>query len=163
MSRCPELPRPAFRLALLALLAFSYYRIGLSATSFFDIGAHIGSYIALHDARSRCRRLLLFNCMARADIRIRVRPGVIRIRIGETAVRTVIRITAPDQHLSSQSPSTYHLHLSAFNPLHTIFLMPGKWYREGWKMDYHEQERCSSPYDFKDLLLVIQPPAEHRT
>ena len=45
--------------------------------------------------------VFVFHCMARADIRIRVRPGVIRVRIGETAVRTVIRITAPDHNLSS--------------------------------------------------------------
>ena len=45
--------------------------------------------------------VFFYHCMARADIRIRVRPGVIRVRIGETAVRTVIRITAPVDHLSS--------------------------------------------------------------
>ncbi len=32
--------------------------------------------------------------MARTDIRIRVRGGVIRVRIGEACIRTVIRITA---------------------------------------------------------------------
>lgn len=32
--------------------------------------------------------------MARADVRIRIRGGVIRVRIGETCIRTVIRITA---------------------------------------------------------------------
>ena len=30
----------------------------------------------------------------RADVRIRIRGGVIRVRIGETRIRTVIRITA---------------------------------------------------------------------
>ena len=37
--------------------------------------------------------------MARADIRIRVRPIVIRVRISEAAIRTVIRITAPKNQL----------------------------------------------------------------
>lgn len=32
--------------------------------------------------------------MARADGRIRIRGGAIRVRIGETCIRTVIRITA---------------------------------------------------------------------
>ena len=33
----------------------------------------------------------------RPDVRIRIRGGVIRVRIGETVIRTVIRITA-EQH-----------------------------------------------------------------
>jgi len=30
----------------------------------------------------------------RTDVRIRIRGGVIRVRIGETCIRTVIRVTA---------------------------------------------------------------------
>ena len=37
--------------------------------------------------------------MARADIHIRVREGVIRVHVSETAVRTVIRITAQKNQL----------------------------------------------------------------
>lgn len=37
--------------------------------------------------------------MARADIRIRVRPSVIRVRIRQARIRTVIRITAPKDQL----------------------------------------------------------------
>ena len=39
--------------------------------------------------------------MARADVRIRIRGGVIRVRIGETRIRPVIRITA-EQHTSER-------------------------------------------------------------
>ncbi len=41
--------------------------------------------------------------MARADVRIRIRESVIRIHVSETALRTVIRITAPQAQLSSPS------------------------------------------------------------
>lgn len=37
--------------------------------------------------------------MARADVRVRVRPSVIRVRISETALRAVIRVAAPKQQL----------------------------------------------------------------
>ena len=53
--------------------------------------------------------------MARADIRIRVRPIVIRVRISEAAIRTVIRITAPKNQLLF--PSANRPRLSAFVPL----------------------------------------------
>lgn len=53
--------------------------------------------------------------MARADIRIRVRPIVIRVRISEAAIRTVIRITAPKDQLLF--PSANRPRLSAFVPL----------------------------------------------
>ena len=52
--------------------------------------------------------------MARADIRIRVRPIVIRVRISEAAIRTVIRITAPKNQLLFPSNRP---RLSAFVPL----------------------------------------------
>ena len=58
--------------------------------------------------------VFVYHCMARADIRIRVRPGVIRVRIGETAVRTVVRITAPVDHRShSLLPTILTCQLSA--------------------------------------------------
>lgn len=65
--------------------------------------------------------VFFYHCMARADIRIRVRPGVIRVRIGETAVRTVIRITAPVDHLSSHPllPTILTCQLSA-SPLRRV-------------------------------------------
>ena len=44
--------------------------------------------------------------MARADVRVRVRPGVIRVRITDTRIRAVIRVTAP-QHQPPFLPSTY--------------------------------------------------------
>lgn len=43
--------------------------------------------------------------MARADVRVRVRPSVVRVHVSETAVRTVVRIPA-DQNKPSP-PSTY--------------------------------------------------------
>lgn len=39
------------------------------------------------------------SSLARADVRVRVRPGVIRVRISETALRAVIRVAAPKQQL----------------------------------------------------------------
>ena len=35
--------------------------------------------------------------MARADVRPRIRPSVVRVRVNEAAIRTVVRITAPQQ------------------------------------------------------------------
>ena len=37
-----------------------------------------------------------FLCMAGADVRVRVRPGVIRVRIAEAGIRPVIRVTTPE-------------------------------------------------------------------
>lgn len=39
------------------------------------------------------------SSLARADVRVRVRPSVIRVRISETAMRAVIRVAAPKQQL----------------------------------------------------------------
>lgn len=38
----------------------------------------------------------MFLCMAGADVRVRVRPGVIRVRIAEAGIRPVIRVTTPE-------------------------------------------------------------------
>ena len=35
--------------------------------------------------------------MAGADVRPRIRPSVVRVRVNEAAIRTVVRITAPQQ------------------------------------------------------------------
>ena len=37
--------------------------------------------------------------MASRDVRVRVRPSVVRVRISETAVRTVVRVTAEQPQL----------------------------------------------------------------
>lgn len=55
--------------------------------------------------------------MARADIRVRVRPVVIRVRIGEAAIRTVIRITAPKNQLCFPPPTVHAFQLSSRYPL----------------------------------------------
>lgn len=39
------------------------------------------------------------SSLARADVRVRNRPSVIRVRISETALRAVIRVAAPKQQL----------------------------------------------------------------
>ena len=49
---------------------------------------------------------LVFS-MARADVRIRVRPSVIRVHVNEPGIRTVIRIPAPTAHYPH--PPTTHL------------------------------------------------------
>ena len=38
--------------------------------------------------------VLIVKAFARPDIRVRVRGGVVRVRVGEACIRTVIRITA---------------------------------------------------------------------
>ena len=40
----------------------------------------------------------------RADVRIRIRGGVIRIRIAEACIRTVIRITAEQDTTKNDQP-----------------------------------------------------------
>ncbi len=40
--------------------------------------------------------------MASRDVRVRVRPSVVRVRISETAIRAVVRITAEQPQLSYQ-------------------------------------------------------------
>ena len=40
--------------------------------------------------------------MASRDVRVRVRPSVVRVRISETAVRTVVRVTAEQPQLLYQ-------------------------------------------------------------
>lgn len=42
---------------------------------------------------------LCYYSMASRDVRVRVRPVVVRVRISETAIRAVIRITAPQDQL----------------------------------------------------------------
>ena len=65
--------------------------------------------------------------MAGADIRIRVRGRVPRIRIRETRIRTVVRITAPVDHRShSLLPTILTCQLSASLP---------EW-QGGRRMDY---------------------------
>lgn len=46
--------------------------------------------------------------MARADVRIRIRGGVIRVRIGETCIRPVIRITAEQDTSGTTNLLFYH-------------------------------------------------------
>jgi hypothetical protein len=43
--------------------------------------------------------------MAGSDVRPRVRPGVVRVRAGETAIRTVLSVAAPEP-LSNHMPAT---------------------------------------------------------
>ena len=40
--------------------------------------------------------------MASRDVRVRVRPRVVRVRISETAIRTVVRVTAKQPQLHYQ-------------------------------------------------------------
>lgn len=39
--------------------------------------------------------------MPSPDVRVRVRPAVVRVRVTETAVRTVVRVTTPQQDYPS--------------------------------------------------------------
>lgn len=80
----------------------------LSLTRFFDIAAVplLRTVRIELDAGSRLGGLygntLLgsnISSLARADVRVRVRPSVIRVRISETALRAVIRVAAPKQQL----------------------------------------------------------------
>lgn len=43
-------------------------------------------------------------CEVRADVRMRIRGGVIRIRIAEACIRTVIRITAEQDTTKNDQP-----------------------------------------------------------
>ena len=38
--------------------------------------------------------------MASRDVRVRVRPGVVRVRISETAIRAVVRVAAENPQLT---------------------------------------------------------------
>ena len=40
--------------------------------------------------------------MASRDVRVRVRPDVVRVRVRKTAKRTVVRVAAPTPQLTSQ-------------------------------------------------------------
>jgi hypothetical protein len=51
---------------------------------------------------------IIFSALPGADIRIRIRSRVIRIRITEACIRTVIRITAKQDAPKANSPF-YHL------------------------------------------------------
>lgn len=141
---------------LLALLAFTDNRMGLSAMKFSDIGPNIGPTLHYKDARSRLRECMFLHCMARADIRVRVRPTVIRVRIAETAIRTVIRITAP----------VHNLALTPFClPSSLVSSQPPLDIRGGRRMDSAKSIALDSRFhDFKELTgTVIQLQAEHRT
>ena len=107
-NRCPKLSR----FNLLASLAVS----SLSAR-YFLTSQDQSCYFALHDARSRCKERVHFPCMARADVRVRIRPGVIRVRIAETGIRTVIRIRTPIHQLISFLPTTCTCRLSCSDEL----------------------------------------------
>jgi hypothetical protein len=43
------------------------------------------------------------NCLARADVRIRIRKDVVRVNVGETRLRAVIRVRTPQAQLSTSS------------------------------------------------------------
>lgn len=45
----------------------------------------------------------------RADVRIRIRGGVIRIRIAEACIRTVIRITAEQDTTKNDQPILFYV------------------------------------------------------
>lgn len=60
--------------------------------------------------------------MARADVRIRIRGGVIRVRIGETCIRPVIRITAEQDTSGTTNLLFYHSNQKRFPlPLRVTF------------------------------------------
>ena len=42
--------------------------------------------------------------MPSPDVRVRVRPAVVRVRVTETAVRTVVRVTTPQQDYPISTP-----------------------------------------------------------
>ena len=42
--------------------------------------------------------------MPSPDVRVRVRPAVVRVRVSETAVRTVVRVTTKQQDFSISTP-----------------------------------------------------------
>lgn len=46
----------------------------------------------------------------RTDVRIRIRGGVIRVRVNETCIRPVIRITAEQKPTKSDRPKKKNLH-----------------------------------------------------
>lgn len=45
----------------------------------------------------------------RADVRIRIRGGVIRVRIAEACIRTVIRITAEQDTTKNDQPILFYV------------------------------------------------------
>ncbi len=55
------------------------------------------------------------SSLARADVRVRVREGVIRVSVSEPGVRAVIRIPAPQEQLSF--PATCPHHACRLSPL----------------------------------------------
>lgn len=111
-------------------------------------------YIALLRCKVEAQRMLYFYCMARADIRVRVRPTVIRVRIAETGIRTVFSVSTPKTQLSFSS--AYHLRLSAFK----ASLGNSK---EAWKMDYQNLVALDSRSQYFNELSFTQPQAELRT
>lgn len=90
--------------------------------------------------------MLYFYCMARADIRVRVRPSVIRVRIAETGIRTVFSVSTPKTQLSFSS--AYHLHLSAFKASLAYS-------KEAWKMDYQNLVALDSRFQYFNELLLF--------
>ena len=52
----------------------------------------------------------------RTDVRIRIRGGVIRVRIGEARIRTVIRITA-EQNPTGATNLDFVFYVSLFKPI----------------------------------------------